>query len=491
MITRLIFSIILTLSMLFSLPGELPGSTGRRIIADAPEEFIVEAFPDAPYHVGDVLSFRVTYTGSEAIQGTKIRLAFADSPGDILESSSFGGYSKQAVFYWAVDTIDHPPGVLDFIFSIPERNQTWQFNLPLLPKPAQRSAEWLTVNTSCCTIHYLSGTDAEEQIDSIQRTLENETAEAYAQFASQITREDAPLEEPLSLFLIPIVVGHGGFAADSAVMTFSDRNWAGMNLEMLSHHEIVHVIDRYLNEGPRPALLSEGIAVYLTGGHYRKGDTLERAAALVAEGLYIPLVDITDDFYAAQHEIGYMEAAGLVAYLSNMWGWETFLEFYFILPEGGRDSEIISSALENKLGITMAELEMDFVDYLSSLTPSAETRADVRLTIRTYDLIRRYQTLAIPNANFRSAWWPPIEVMLEEGIVGDYAFREKSPFNVIIESLFLEIHEGFENEDYESVVENCDRIAQYLDQFETEALPPSHYGLGWPIPSLIDREIGP
>ena len=464
----------------------LASSSPEAISPDVPEEFIIEAFPDAPYHIGDVLSFRVTYIGTEDIQGTEIQLTFADHPDDILDTASFFAYSNQAIFYWVVDTDDQQSGMLEFRFSISASNLTWQFNLPLLPKPPQRSSEWTTVDTNCCTIHYLSETDAEEQILSIQGILEDETAEAFEQFASQIKRGDSPLEEPLSLVLIPVVVGQGGFAADSAVLTYSDRNWAGIDLEMLGHHEIVHVIDRYLNEGPRPALLSEGIAVFLSGGHYRKGDALERAAALVAEGLYLPLADITDDFYTAQHEISYIEAAGLVAYLSDIWGWESFLEFYFNLPDGKRDSEIISSALESRIGITLADLERDYLDYLTSLSPDDAVRADVRLTIQTYDLIRRYQTLAVPNANFRSAWWPPIEVMLEEGIVGDYAYREKSPFNVIIETLFLEIHESFQIEDYEKVAENCAKITQILDQIEARDLPPTHYGLGWPIhPSFL------
>jgi hypothetical protein len=290
------------------------------------------------------------------------------------------------------------------------------------------------------------------------------------------------MEEPLSLVLIPSVIGQGGFATDIAVMTYSDRNWAGTDFANIAHHEIVHVIDRQLNNGPRPSLFSEGLAVYFAGGHYRDGDPLLRAAALLETDQYIPITSFVDDFYAAQHEISYLEAGALVAYLSEIWGIDEFLEFYFNLPEADTDSESISLALEEQFDMTLEELESDFLTYLRSKNPSPKDQANVRLTIATYEAMRRYQKIRVPSAYFRNAWWPPMERALEKGIAGDYAPREKMPVDVIIENLFLDLYPAIELGEVQKAEEQLVAIHKLLDLAENQGNGFSHYSIGWPFP---------
>jgi hypothetical protein len=227
--------------------------------------------------------------------------------------------------------------------------------------------------------------------------------------------------------------------------------------------------------------LVEGLAVYLSGGHYQEGDPLQRAAALLTLEMYLPLSQIVNDFYAAQHEIGYMQAAALVAYLDQLWGWETFINFYFNLPEGPSDEVIISSALEGRFGINLAELEQDFIAYLNTLEPDPAVEADVRLTVEAYDMLRHYQTLLIPSAHFRTAWWPPVRSMREGGIVGDYDYREKSPLNVIIERIFIEVQTALAAGDYDRVESALDQIDTILRMIENKGANHSHYAIGWPI----------
>jgi hypothetical protein len=263
-------------------------------------------------------------------------------------------------------------------------------------------------------------------------------------------------------------VGHGGFATDEAVLTYTHRNWTGIEFEILAHHEMVHVIDRLINtEGPRPSILVEGLAVYLSGGHYREGDHLQRAAALLSLDMYLPITDIVDDFYAAQHEIGYMQAAALVAYIDLLYGWETFIDFYFNLPEGPSDGVIINTALEARFGISLVELEDGLITYLHGLEPDLNVEADVRLTVETYDMIRRYQTLAIPSAHFQSAWWPHPRQMRMRGIVGDYAYREKAPLHVIVEQYFVELHTAMDHADYARVEIILSEINAILNRLES------------------------
>ena len=488
MVTRALILILSALSLALS-----PGSAGLVLPLQPTQtvEFRVEFFPVAPYHIGDTLSARVTYTGLAEISGVEITLALADQPDQILGNTSFSNYNRQATFYWFLDTRETEPGFLDFRFSLPARDISWTQGVHLLPDPGDRDAAWSVSYSQCCTLHYLTGTDAEADLAEITDTLEERSAIALSQFAAAGVFEESPLTDPLSIVLIPVVVGHGGFATDEAVLTYAHDNWTGIDFGILAHHEMVHVIDRLVNtEGPRPAIFVEGLAVYLSGGHYREGDPLQRAAALLALEMYIPVSQIVNDFYAAQHEIGYMQAAALVAYLDNLWGWETLIDFYFNLPEGPSDEVIISSALEQRFGINLAELEQDFIAYLQTLEPDPVVETDVRLTVEAYDILRRYQTLLIPSAHFRTAWWPPVRSMREEGIVGDYGYREKAPMNVIVEGMLIEVHAAFEAEDYDGVESALGRINTILGQIDNKGANLSHYAIGWPIkrnPSMHNR----
>ena len=86
-------------------------------------EFAVEFFPIAPYHIGDILSARVTYTGEVPADNWEITAALADEPDEVLQSTTFSRHNRQAIFYWIVDTADMAPGFLSFQFTLPEASQ--------------------------------------------------------------------------------------------------------------------------------------------------------------------------------------------------------------------------------------------------------------------------------------------------------------------------------------------------------------------------------
>ena len=486
MLTHWIFILIFAFSLGFKAsPIEVSDiafqDAADSVALEAPQDFKTEFFPEAPYHVGDLISVRVTYNGSKEIHEKEIQVSLADQPDVVLGSTVFSRYTNQAELFWILDTSTFQPGFIRFDFHVKEMDLSWQKGVNLLPQPDDRKTKWTSHETNCCTIYTMTGSDAERDIIEIQNTLERTVDEVLTQFHPQGVPDQNPLVDGIKLVLIPAVVGHGGFASNMAVVTYSDRNWANDSFEMISHHEIVHVLDRKLNnEGPRPSLLSEGIAVYLSGGHYHLGDPLLRAAALLEMGYYIPLTDLADNFYQAQHEVAYMEGAALVAYLAERWGWADYLQFYFNLEEADSDLAIISQALEAREGITLSQLEKKFVAYLQTLSPTEQVFADVHLTIETYNMIRRYQQSLIPSAHFQTAWWPSVNQMFEQGITGDYKTREKSPLNVIIENKFIKIHEAFQVEAYPIIEEHLRAIDHYLDLVEENGSAPSHYDLGWP-----------
>ena len=87
-------------------------------------------------------------------------------------------------------------------------------------------------------------------------------------------------------------------------------------------------MDAALGGDYRPIMLVEGLAVFLTGGHYEPEPVVLQAAILARDGGYLPLELLAEDFYSHQHEESYLEAASLVAYMVQTWGWDGFNQFY-------------------------------------------------------------------------------------------------------------------------------------------------------------------
>ena len=118
-----------------------------------------------------------------------------------------------------------------------------------------------------------------------------------------------------------------GLPSSEISVSYLDRNYASNSWELVVHHEMVHAIDGHLGGDFRPTIFVEGLAVYLTGGHYKPEPLMPRAAALLPAYLnqYIPLKTLADDFYASQHEIGYLEGASLIEYMVKTYGWDAVL----------------------------------------------------------------------------------------------------------------------------------------------------------------------
>src|SRR5512139_3831671 len=156
--------------------------------------------------------------------------------------------------------------------------------------------------------------------------------EQQAEDASQ--RMGVSVNESIPIVWLPRVLGHGGFATNEIAISYLDRNYIAGDEATILHHEIIHILDSRLGGELRPTAFVEGLAVYLSGGHFKPEPILPRAAALLPAtpecvswnqapppaftpvpakgcgiGAYIPLKTLLDNFYFEQHEIGYLEAA--------------------------------------------------------------------------------------------------------------------------------------------------------------------------------------
>ena len=213
---------------------------------------------------------------------------------------------------------------------------------------AEAQAAWATEESDCCLVHYLTHSAAERDLPELLAMIDEQAAKVSQQMGVQ-------LKEPVQVNLIPRLIGHGGFSGQEITLSYLDSNYIDRDPAIIFHHEMVHFVDAHAGGDLKPSMLAEGLAVYLSGGHFKPEPLLPRMAALLPPvpgceptldrrllpvssqaaqprlcGLdrYIPLEELLDHFYVAQHEIGYLEAGSLVAFMVDTWGWTAFSSFY-------------------------------------------------------------------------------------------------------------------------------------------------------------------
>ncbi len=222
------------------------------------------------------------------------------------------------------------------------------------------------------------------------------------------------------------------------VVSYVDRRYAGGGFYELLVHEATHILDQQFAP-QRVTFLAEGLAVWVSGGHYKAEDLNERSAALVATGRYVPLAQLIDDFYPVQHEIGYLEAGGFVTYLIDRGGWSRFKEFYSDISAS--DAPTVSAALDLNLqayyGATLAQLESEWLASLQSRSVNPAAVEDLQTTIRYYDIARRYQELYDPTAHYLSAWLPHPTQVRELGNPADLTRRPEEEINITLEVMLV------------------------------------------------------
>jgi len=192
----------------------------------------------------------------------------------------------------------------------------------------------------------------------------------------------------------------------------------------------------------------EGLAVYMSGGHYKSERLLPRAAALLELNKYIALKTLAGDFYHQQHEIGYLEAGALIEYMVDKYGWEAYDTFYRHTPNLDNSVRSMEAALNQNFNISLEQLEQDFLAKLKTQVISESERSDLALTIEYFDSMRHYQQVLDPSAYFLTAWLPDGEVMRQKGIVADLVRGPDRLDNRVFEFMLLSANQEITNGDY-------------------------------------------
>lgn len=289
------------------------------------------------------------------------------------------------------------------------------------------TATWETMETNCCVLHVVSNTAAARDLGTLAPLME----QAVAQAANRL---GVTPSQKLHVYFIDRIVGQGGFAGTDMVVSYVDRRYAGGGFYELLAHEATHILDQQFAP-QRISFLAEGLAVWVTGGHYKVENLTQRSAALLALGQYVPLTTLISDFYPVQHEIGYLEAAGFVSYLIERGGWNTFRDFYSEVSadDGPTLADAVDINLQRYYGATLGQIEADWMAALQSVPADPAIVEDLRTTIRYYNVARRYQEIYDPTAHYLSAWLPHPTQVREFGNPADLTRRPEEEINIMLE----------------------------------------------------------
>lgn len=349
-------------------------------------------------------------------QDKQVQVTLGDN---VLGSAGFStvgvGKRNEAILWWIWDTKGLPAGTYSLLFKILPEGDSWQEEVIL--KPADQMPDpkstWASTTSLCCTLYYVTDTDASSNIDQLKIMVDEQALDVSTRFQSVF-------EQRISITFLPRLLGHGGFATNGIYVSYLDGNLTGNTTGQVIHHEMVHLLDGSLGGDLKPAMLVEGLAVYMSGGHYKKEALLPRAAALLQLNKFIPLKDLVHDFYNQQHEIGYLEAGALVEFMVKRYGLDPYLDFYRHIPNLENREISLDSALNEKFNTNLAILERDFIIELRNQEVTEDVLNDLIYTLEFFDTIRHYQEELDPSAYFLTAWLPDGDIMRQKGIVSDF-----------------------------------------------------------------------
>lgn len=430
--------------------------------------FAVLFHPDGLLYVGDQVSMEVIAPPGVELEDSEVLVMVDDGSVTSIGSSGFGAFGIggrfQATMLWVWDTKGLEPGNYILAFTVNPDDITWTESVVLHPEidrpPPEPDAHWDAVEIKCCVMHYITDTPAARDLPSLLAIADTQSLSASAHLGVDFS-------EPIPITILPRVLGHGGFAGREIHVSYLDRNYAGSNFSQVLHHEMIHILDGRLGGDLRPTLFVEGLAVYLSRGHYKPEPLFARASALLDLGWYTPLAPLADNFYTSQHEIGYLEAGALVKYMVDVWGWQAFSSFYRdIHPhDSGDQSQAIDAALQAHFSLTLDQLEQRFLTRLHRQHINPDMYDDVRLSVDFYETVRRYQQLLDPSAFFLTAWIPDGEEMRARGLVADYLRHPSTPNNVAIESLLVVAEKNLRGGDYVRAERTLATVNAILDGF--------------------------
>jgi hypothetical protein len=323
--------------------------------------------------------------------------------------------------------------------------------------PRQANARWMSRPIACCDVHVVSGTAAARDLDRLLPQVDDA-------FQSAADVLDMTINKRYQVYLIDRVIGQGGYAGADMVVSYLDRDYSGGGLREVLVHEAVHLLDRDLTSDRIP-FLSEGVAVWAAGGHYYEEDLTERAWALSELGRLIPLETLINDFYPEQHEIGYLQAASLIGYLAETFGWPQVRDYYAAVSydDGHSLTEAVSVSMERHFGRSLAEIEADWLAYLGQQPRNLEAITALEAGLRFYETMRSYQAAYDPTAYYLYAWLPTPSEAQKRGATADLSRRPATTTNIALETMLQASAEAMLSGNFERFEALISAIQRVMD----------------------------
>jgi hypothetical protein len=150
------------------------------------------------------------------------------------------------------------------------------------------------------------------------------------------------------------------------------------------------------------------------------------------------------------------------------YGWESFTEFYRDIhyTPSGKQSDAINEALMIHFDIQFRELEEQYIEFLSLFPSEEHVTADVRLTVKFFDTVRRYQQLLDPSAYYLSAWLIWGDQLRERDVVADLVRHPAERVNLLVETMLTSAERLANNGDYVKAEQHLAAINTVLDGVE-------------------------
>jgi hypothetical protein len=326
------------------------------------------------------------------------------------------------------------------------------------PEPPPVDFTWAVSDTQHFQFHYMPGTAAERDLPQL-----GELAEGSLAHISSVL--DVEYDEQMSIYFVPRIFWQGGAAYGGKVQLISylDRNYTGIETWSYFTHEGTHALAQDLiqpkeGEGGPDGVLVEGLAVWASGGHYRLEPIDAWAAVVASSDQYLPLPDLrAGPFYDFQHETSYLEGASFVQYLVEQYGLDKLKELY---GRATGDAEHDSALVELLYGQDYASLEAEWLAYLWTLSPTPEEVDAWQLKVRSFDLMRRYETELDPDARLLPPKAPP-EWMSDTLKI--FLGRTEAPVNIILETVLIAAQERLAEGDPAGAAALLDDVEAALD----------------------------
>ncbi len=418
----------------------------------------VRAYPGPEHYAGDVLTFEIRTDSEASDSSASVTLQLDDH-----ESFEFSGNwsFNTLVLPLALDTRELI-GTHTLKISTSNGNIDELYSFQVLPeseRPAQEeNAKWMASEITCCILHYVSGSAAAREIESIEENF-RQAAEDF----SDITGEK--FDERLEVYILDRIWGNGGFGGDGQlVISYTDRYYGptigAQGLQTLARHEFTHAagVGAF---GDGIDFNYEGLAVYVAGGHYKPEPLAQRGAALFELGYYVPVGQSLE-----QHELAYLYPAAMLTYIVETYGADALWKF-FAADADTSDGQpaTLESAIQSTFDLSLTDFDADFRAWLESGDPG-EQLDDLRLTIELQDLRRKYQDIYAPPPYFFLG--KASETLAHPEYVPVVLREAHAPPNVAIELIIANAQQAIIEGDYSKAEQLIDALKEVLSTQEFE-----------------------